>query len=74
MGTTNAATWVAVYKVDRRKLITVATNMAPAGQLENPRRLSSLGDQVLLRNEGFFEGENEHKDNNRCKEEHNEHS
>ena len=30
--------------------MTVATNITAVGRLENPRRLSSFGDQVLLRN------------------------
>jgi hypothetical protein len=30
--------------------MTVATNMAAVARLENPFRLSSFGDQVLLRN------------------------
>ena len=53
--------------------MTVAANMAAVPRLENPRRLSSFGDQVLLRNKWLVaERENQHKDSEGRKEECNE--
>ena len=49
-------------------------NMAAVGRLENPRRLSSFGDQGLLIYKRLFGSRNERKDNDGCREEYNEHS
>ena len=72
MNTISASTRAPVLKLKSRKLMTVATNIATVARLGNPFRLSSCGNQVLLRNK--FAGDNEHKDNDRCREEDNEHS
>jgi len=51
-----------------------AANMATIARLENRLRLSSFADQVSLREiRGAAEGENEHKDNDRCREEYSKH-
>jgi hypothetical protein len=70
----NAASSVPINKLERRKLMTVAANIAAVARLENPFRLSGFGDRVLLRNKGLPEEENERKDNDRRKEEYNEQS
>ena len=50
--------------------MTVAMNMAAIGGVENPRRLStSEGSDLDKKISGLQEGENEHKDNDRCREE-----
>jgi len=56
--------------------MTVAVNMAAVGRLKNPFRLSSFGDQGVLRHSKAapHEGENQRKDNDRCREEYNEYS
>ena len=71
MNTMNPARSVPVLKLERMKLMMVATKMAAFRRLENPRRLSCFRDQVIS---GFSEGENKHKDNDRCREERNKHS
>jgi len=49
--------------------------MAAVGRLENPFRLSGFGGSGLAKKETAVRvGENEHKDNDRCREEDSEHS
>ena len=60
MNTMKMATWSPVFKLVRRKLMAVAANMAAILRLENPS--------------DFVKGENEHKDNDWCREEYNKHS
>ena len=74
MNTMNPARSVPVLKLERMKLMTVAPNIAAVRRLENPRRLLRFGDQAVLGNKRLSEGENEHKDNDRCREEYNKHS
>ena len=52
--------------------MTVATNMAAVARFGNPFRLYVLGDQSLLAT--LREGENEHEDNDSCREEYYKHS
>ena len=49
----NRATAVPVFRLETTKVMTVVTNMAAVMRLENPFRLSSFGDQILLRNKGL---------------------
>ena len=61
--TMNAATSLLVFKLERRKLMRVAANMATVARLENPLRLSCFVDQVLLGNKGILGRRNKRKDN-----------
>ena len=68
----NLATSVPVFRLDRRKLMMVATNMAALARLENPLRLSNFGGLVLGHKEvGLRDRRDEHKANDRHREKHN---
>ena len=56
--------------------MTVAMNMAAVARVENPRRLSNFEGSDLDKKikSSLQEGKNEHKDNNRCREEYKEQS
>ena len=65
----NSATRIPVFKLESRKLVTVAVNMATVARLENPFRLSSFRASGEISDFGV--GENEQEDNDRCREEDN---
>ena len=74
METMNMATRLPVFKLDRRKLLTVAMNMAAIVRLENPRRLSNFEGSGLDKKSGKQEEEIQHEDDDRCSKEDKKHS
>ena len=54
--------------------MTVAMNMTVVARSENPRRLSNFRESGLAKNKRLYRKKNEHRDNDRCREEYKEHS